>query len=171
MPTPAKRIHHCRSYPESWVRGGAAAEENAHRRPNQQTTGRLSYADGSGAKDHLLQSRDRAGRQRDGDRLENPPSALHFRSFSNESVCSISVTVTSGRRAPPVASLTINRTEELLKFSTLQARHHRIHTTELSPYQRRVERVGNEPRDIRRVGLTGTSDFAHSSLPLPARRP
>ena len=75
------------------------------------------------------------------------------------------------RRTPPVASLTINRTEELLKFSTLPVRHHRIHTAELSPYQRRVERVGNEPRDIRRVGLTGTSDFAHSSLPLPARRP
>ena len=74
------------------------------------------------------------------------------------------------RRALPVASLTINRTEELLKFATLPVRHHRIHTAELSPYQRRVERVGNEPRDIRRVGLTGTSDFAHSSLPLPARR-
>ena len=48
-------------------------------------------------------------------------------------------------RAPPpaVASPKISRTEEFLKSSPLPARHHRIHIAGLSPYQRRVARIGN----------------------------
>lgn len=43
----------------------------------------------------------------------------------------------------PMASPKINRTEENLKMSPTPLRHHRIHIAGLSPYQRRVARIGN----------------------------
>ncbi|KAI9554255.1 hypothetical protein GHT06_019527 [Daphnia sinensis] len=43
----------------------------------------------------------------------------------------------------PVASPKASRTEEHLKMSPTPTRHHRIHIAGLSPYQRRVARIGN----------------------------
>lgn len=43
----------------------------------------------------------------------------------------------------PVASPKASRTEESLKMSPTPTRHHRIHIAGLSPYQRRVARIGN----------------------------
>ncbi|XP_057375073.1 uncharacterized protein LOC130696026 [Daphnia carinata] len=43
----------------------------------------------------------------------------------------------------PVASPKASRTEDGLKMSPTPARHHRIHIAGLSPYQRRVARIGN----------------------------
>jgi hypothetical protein len=43
----------------------------------------------------------------------------------------------------PVASPKASRMEEALKMSPTPTRHHRIHIAGLSPYQRRVARIGN----------------------------